>query len=79
MYSSMNSFLFLSRGATHGAWWAPTCKFLLSSGGHAMCIGRRDEDFPQDLTVAHFQRWVYEFSVKHNFMIISILRVDRPA
>ena len=46
---------------------------------HVMCIGRRGEDFPQDLTVAHFQRWVYEFSVKHNFMIISILRVDRPA
>ena len=46
---------------------------------HEMHIGRRGEDFPQDLTVAHFHRWVYEFSVKHNFMIISILRVDRPA
>ena len=45
---------------------------------HEMHIGRRGEDFPQDLTEAHFQRWVYEFSVKHNFMIISILRVNRP-
>ena len=46
---------------------------------HTMHLGRAYEDFPAQLTNAHFERWVHEFSIENNFVIICILRVDRPA